>query len=522
MIRRLTSLAVGISLLVPVGANAASPSPVGSANDGQTSQDASRDSAFRSLNGSEGGGEEFDGSTNCDGDAVPFITGTVRDAAGIPVGGARVTVTTLGLSFPNPATNGPFQMWETKADGTYSICTWEGQSIQEIVEQDQNLSNALLAIASPPENSAGTTQGSQITLMTSFRSLNQQGQLVRNTVSNLSRSNECLDPAVNATKACRMDFVLGTPIVTAKIQQSNGDAISNAKTTLEFFFRPSPSPTLTENQRNALGKWVQLGVISANSTGHVGISGFSSSNKFRLKVQPPECYAENEQSCPFDGLGNQSDNFTVTVTDPTNFATTGSAKWELNETSSRDFTLVQANLRGQITDGLGNNVEGIVDLNIVGSTKSMSESTQYGGRFALTLADGTWSVELVAPSYGVLGRNATYSMTVTGGSVTTISRSTAPTGMICADATACVDNLKLQLTPLNFIFTLKDTDGKVVERSNLSLEEYSPTTSQNPWIRTGNQQSGTADYGQISGLGGFELDSGKIYRIIRRCKKRVA
>ena len=513
MIRRLTSLAVGISLLVPVGANAASPSPVGSANDGQTSQDASRDSAFRSLNGSEGGGEEFDGSTNCDGDAVPFITGTVRDAAGIPVGGARVNVTTLGLSFPNPATNGPFQMWETKADGTYSICTWEGQSIQEIVEQDQNLSNALLAIASPPENSAGTTQGSQITLMTSFRSSNQQGQLVRNTVSNLSRSNECLDPAVNATKACRMDFVLGTPIVTAKIQQSNGDAISNAKTTLEFFFRPSPSPTLTENQRNALGKWVQLGVISANSTGHVGISGFSSSNKFRLKVQPPECYAENEQSCPFDGLGNQSDNFSVTVTDPINFATTGSAKWELNETSSRDFTLVQANLRGQITDGLGNNVKGIVDLNIVGSTKSMSESTQYGGRFALTLADGTWSVELVAPSYGVLGRNATYSMTVTGGSVTTISRSTAPTGIICADATACVDNLKLQLTPLNFIFTLKDTDGKVVEGSNLFLEEYSPTTSPYPWIRTGNQQSGTANYGQISGLGGFELDSGKIYRI---------
>jgi hypothetical protein len=457
--------------------------------------------------------EEYDPSTNCYGNAVPFITGTVRDALNNPVEGARVNVTMLGMTFPNPSTNGPFQMWETKADGTYSICTWEGQSIQQIVEEDKNLSNALLAIATPPEISAGTSQGSQITLMASFISQNPQGQLVRNTVNNASRSNECLDPTVNATKACRMDFVLGTPIVTAKVKQSDSTAIPNAKTTLEFFYRPSPSPNRTEDERNLLGKWVQLGVIPSNSTGDVGINGFSSSNKFRLKVQGPECYIEDGQTCPFDGLGSQSDNFSVTVTDPANFASTGSAAWDSNSQSARDFTLVPANLRAQIIDGVGNNVEGIVDLNLSNGATSVTESTQYGGRFALTLSDGTWSVEVVAPSYGAIGTNATYSVSIAGGSVTAISRTTAPTGPVCSDATACLDNVKLQLTPPNFLFSLKDTDGKVVEGADLSLDEYSPLLSGYPWTNKGYQQSGTAAYGQIAGVGGFTLSNGKVYKI---------
>lgn len=511
VLRRIAGVLIGVSLLVPATTSASGVGPDFGPPQDQSAIDASQRSVSAANGTEQGGSGPIDDSTNCYGTKTPFITGTVRDTSGNPVAGASVSVTLLGLTFPNPAVNGPFDIYRTKADGTYSICAWGPSTFPMFLQEnsDRNGANAMVAVATPPAESTGTTMGSQIALLVYATSVQKTPDS-----ANPLRSGACLDPARNTSEMCKMDFVLETPIITAKAKTVGGDPVVNAAASLEYFYRPNQSIQYpNEDARNAAGVWVQLGFMPTNSTGDFGMSGFVSSNRFRLKIQAPECGPDGGQTCPFADLASVSDTFAVTVTTPGNPAT-GTAVWESNSQTNRDFVLPTANLRGQITDGIGADLYGLVGLTLTKGDTTLTESTQYSGRFAISLGEGTWDLEVAAPSWA-LGTTASYSVTVTAAVVTSISRTSDPAGVICSDATtSCYTGLKLSLTPPNFLFTVRDSDGNVVEGADLMLEEYAGSElSSWPWTYVGSQQSGKVEWGQTAGLGGFSLANDKIYRI---------
>jgi hypothetical protein len=152
----------------------------------EQAQAAEQAKAAAELTASAQNGEEvYDGSTNCEAGQTPFLTGVVRDAAGEPLGGAKVIAKIFSQVSFNMTDQ--FSASHTKTDGSYSICSW-GTWSETFGELQTQVATMIVTVQ--PSTSL-LTQASATTLFS------LSTQLPLSVTSDLD--NRCLKPASLST-----------------------------------------------------------------------------------------------------------------------------------------------------------------------------------------------------------------------------------------------------------------------------------------------------------------------------------
>lgn len=390
---------------------------------------------------------EFDLSTNCYSGQQPFLTGVVKDKAGNPLGKSRVIVKTIGWSQTALNFADAYSVQETKADGSYSVCSgyssWS--SVYEKVKADNML---MLVTAVPPSNTSATDTATTLTAIN------------LSTVTSTELDASCIR-AASVTTPCKANVQLMAPIIQATVKKEDYSGFSKAIVSLDFKFGP---------------KWTALGEFETNNLGWFGFAGFTSSNSFRIRVMPPFCEFEDSSLCPYNDLGTASDNFTVTVTngDPL----TASAQWLGTSSNTRDLIIRKANFAGLLKSSDGNTLtDGVRLVATQVSPERYQEAWIYGGKFGLTLEDGTWTVEAKNVSDALM-KDTSFTIGVTSGVVTSVTKGATT---VCSIATtACTSSLNLPIDDPNFVGIIKDDQGNPVKGSWISVAKYTGA-SPSPW-----------------------------------------
>jgi hypothetical protein len=300
-------------------------------------------------------------NSNCEDDAQPFLTGTVKNTNANPVAGASVSIRVLGITTPNPSDMGTLYVGSTGADGTYEICHEDTSTTSWLSVNnggDVNGRYAIIGLASPSSQGSGDSLSSNIALHTSFQ-------------SSPIGSNDCLTATGPTNLICTFDFVLGPADVSGTIIDPDGRAIPSGRVFLDFFYQGV--------------SWVQLGEIQSNMSGFFGLSGFTNSNTFRVRVQRPYCeLSELEMNagarCPFESLSPISDGFNVSTAANVLI----DAKWASNDTSNRVFQLDEANFGGFITNSFGYRINSWIDVVASSGSTVLNESTTYVAQQSFT------------------------------------------------------------------------------------------------------------------------------------------
>lgn len=398
----------------------------------------------------------YDGSTNCETGATPFISGVIKDSAGNALAGARVVAKIFSQTSVNYMTS-QFIAWETKADGSYSLCSWD-QSWATTFAGLQSQTAALIMTVQPPTSMVSRTSATTLaSISTSFpASVN----------SNLD--NRCLKPASLATP-CVINLQLRGPVVQATVVKQGGTALPLSNVAIEY--------------KLANIKWTTLADISANAEGWFGLSGFNAANNFRVRVTPPYCQFEDVSLCTDTNLGSSADNFSVAVTTPGD-PSTASGTWASTTTNSKVFTILPANFNGSLKDLSG---ALLTDQVQIVATQATTQKTQevwtMGGNFLLTLDDGDWVVDVKNPG-GALIKDTSFNVTAASGAVTAISK--ADGSVLCSAATTpCVGPFSFSVEPPNFMALVKDDLGAIVQGAEMYVSRYDSTTPQQPWKSDG-------------------------------------
>lgn len=472
--------ALAMSLVIPV-------TPVQAASNDEANRIAaaqrpsSTEQIAQSLN------DEVDLSTNCEPGISPFVTGVIKDLNGNPLAGAKVIAKVFAYSNNLSVLNfsPEFSMYETKADGSYSICSWDATWSSTFTRlQGPNFS--LIITAVPNSNTSSTAIAATLAGVNSF----------------LPGPTSDLDPSCikvgTVSSPCKVNVRMKAPIIQANVKKADGSAFSNSVVALEYKF--------------ANVKWTALGEFATNNAGWFGFAGFASTNSFRLRVMPPYCELEDSSLCPNQGLGSAADNFTATVTggDPA----TATAVWLGSGTNTRDFVIREANFKGFLKSMDGVTItDGVQLIATQTSPERSQEAWIYGGQFGITLEDGQWT--LIAKSAGeAIMRDTTFTIGVTAGAITSIVKGGTT---ICSSATTnCSTSNNLPLDDPNFVALVKDDQGALVPSAWMYVTKYDAAqqnrwTALNLWAESGNPNS---EYNpKPAGLVGFQLPAPAILRL---------
>ena len=438
----------------------------------------------------QNGEEVYDGSTNCEAGQTPFLTGVVRDPAGEPLSGASVSAKIFSQVSFNMA--GSFTAYETKTDGSYSICSWGTWS--ETFGDLQTQAATMIVTVQPPRSVVAQT------MATTLFSLSTQ--LPAAVTSDLD--NRCLKSASLSTP-CLMNVTVQPPVIGATVQKQDGTLLPNASVSLEY-----------KLGTGSVFKWTTLVYLSLNQESWFGFAGFVRNNSFRVRVDGfgYDCL-EGFDTCVPNNLGSVADDFTVVVAtqgDPT----TASATWSSSSTNSRTFTILPANFIGTLKDVNSQTITGDVQiLATQSSTQKTQEVWSYDGKFLMTLDDGDWVVDVKNQGRALM-KNTSFNVTATSGVVTSITK--VGGGGVCSlGTTACVVPVLLPIDEPNFVAIVKDDLGGFVKRAWLSGSRYDATLSY-PWSNSDvlEAESGDpADEGnpQPAGVLGLDLAENEIYRL---------
>jgi hypothetical protein len=435
-------------------------------------------------------GEEpvWDGSTNCEVGQTPFLSGVVRDAVGEPLGGAKVVAKIFSQVSFNMT--GQFSVYQTKTDGSYSICaqgTWS-----ETFGELQTQAATMIMTVQPPESLVTRTAATTLFALST--------QLPASVTSN--RDNRCLKPA-SVTTPCVMNVTLLPPVIGATVKKQDGTLLPYSRVSLEY------------KLGTTFFKWTTIADIRTNEEGWFGFAGFVQSNSFRVRVTP-DGYDCIETECVANNLGSASDNFAVAVTtqgDPT----TASAVWESSASNSTVFTVLPANFIGTLKDVDSQTVKGYVQvLATQSSTQKTQELWTSDGKFLLTLDDGDWVVD-VKNQGDALIKNTSFNVTATGGVVTSVTK--VGGGAVCSiGTTACAVPLNLPIDEPNFMAIVKDDLGGIVKRAWLSGSSYDCTETVCVANKSDFLQAESGDPAdewnpRPAGVLGLDLAANKIYRL---------
>jgi hypothetical protein len=471
--------ALAMSLVIPV-------TPVHAASNDEANRIAAAqrpsgtEQTARSMN------DEVDLSTNCEPGISPFVTGVIKDLNGNPLPRAKVIAKVFAYSndFSSKEFSSDFSAWETKSDGSYSICSWDSAWSETYAQlRGPNFSLIITAVPNPDSNSSA------------------MATTLAQATSGLAVVTQDVDPsclkAVSVSTPCRVNVKMKAPIIQANVKRADGSAFSNSVVALEFKF---------------IGKWTTLGEFATNNSGWFGFAGFVTTNSFRLRVMPPYCELEDSSQCPNQGLGSAADNFTATVMggDPT----TATALWLGSGTDTRDFVIREANFKGLLKSMDDVTItDGVQLIATQTSPERSQEAWIYGGQFGITLENGQWS--LVAKSAGeAIMRDTTFTIGVTAGAITSIVKGSTT---ICSSATtSCSTSNNLPLDDPNFVALVKDDQGALVPSAWMYINKFDASvvsrwTSLNIFAESGNPNSEYSP--KPAGLVGFQLPAPAILRL---------
>ena len=430
----------------------------------------------------------YDGSTNCEPGQSPFIRGVIKDSSGNLMGGARVIAKIFSLVSVNNATR-QYVAYETKPDGSYSLCEFSESSWSETFGGLQTQTATLIMTVQPPTTFLSRASATTLAGMSTSNPASVTSDI----------DNRCLKPA-SLTTPCLLNVTLRPPVVQATVKKQDGAVLPGSNVAIEY--------------KLANIKWTTLADIQANDEGWFGFAGFNAANNFRVRVTPPYCDFEDQSQCTeLNNLGSAADNFSVTVGTPGD-ASTAVGNWTSTANNTKAFTILPANFSGTLKNDDATTVAGYIQvLATQSSTQKSQELWTSNGKYLLTLDDGDWVVAVNGDD--ALIKSTSFNVTATNGVITSISK-VGGSAVCSAATTVCTTPQNLTIDPSSFLAIIKDDLGTTVRGAEMNVNRYDSTTPSRPMNYLGYSRSGdpTAEWNpRQAGLVGVDLAVNTIYEV---------